>query len=467
VHLKWLIAAFTVIAAVFIASAAVTHCTVSRIDDEVSDLKRNSLPSVAELSSARAELQRARLTADALTLSPEGWSTQGVEELQSHEDSMRAQLAAYEQTPWYAGERELYDGRLRPAVGKLENATVPVERNAMGSARERMAADLAFDVAASEVDEALTALLHLNHSQSFSATENILNDRRDYDRLALLLTLASGLVAGVAAAASLRLLRRQQRVAQAALQHEAARAAELEMFATRVGHDLLSPLSGVTLNLGIIARRHDDPPTRVAIERAARTLERSRAMVDGIYEFARAGGRATDEARASLRFGVQGAVDELVASGSDPGTEVNIEPLEDVEVACSPGVLNVILSNLLGNAAKCMRESPVRRITVRALRSGHRARVEVEDTGPGVPPGLEASIFEPYVRAPSATQSGLGLGLATVKRLVETHGGAVGVRSAAQGGALFYFELPLVPPKADNALTGPAGLRAVRAAASR
>ncbi len=473
-HLKWLIAAFTVIAAVFIASAAVTYGTVSRIDDEVSDLKRNSLPSVAELSSAHAELQRARLTADALTLSPEGWSPQGVKELQSHEDSMRAHVAAYEQTPWYAGERELYDGRLRPALAKLENATVQVQRDGMGPARERMAADLEFDATSGEVDEALSALLDLNHSQSFSATENILNARRDYDRLALLLTLVSGLIAGAAAVASLRLLRRQQRVAQEALRHETARAAELEMFATRVGHDLLSPLSAVTLSLASIARRHDDPPTRVAIERAARTLERSRAMVDGIYEFARAGGRPTAEPRASLRLGVRSAVDDLVASGSDPETEVSIEPLEDVEVACSPGVLSVILSNLLANAAKCMRESPVRRITVRALRVGHKARVEVEDTGPGVPPGLEASIFEPYVRAPAAKQPGLGLGLATVKRLVETHGGAVGVRPSTQGGALFYFELPLVyfelplvPPKADNALTSPAGLRTVRAAASR
>ncbi len=457
-HLKWLIAAFAVIAAVFVASAAVTYRTISGIDDEISDLKRNSLPSVAELTSARAELQRARVTADVLTLSPDGGSTQGVEELRSHEDAMRGHLAAYAQTPWYAGERELYDGRLRPALAKLENATVQVQRDG-GSARERMAADLAFDLSAGEVDEALAALCDLNHSQSFSATENILSARRNYDRLALLLTLASGLIAGAAAVASLRLLRRQQRVAQEALRHETARAAELEMFATRVGHDLLSPLSAVTLSLASIARRHDDPPTRVAIERAARTLERSRAMVDGIYEFARAGGRPTHEPRASLRLGLRGAVDELVASDSGPGTEVNIEPLEDVEVACSPGVLSVILSNLLGNAAKCMRESPVRRITVRALRVGNRARVEVEDTGPGVPPGLEASIFEPYVRAPSPMQPGLGLGLATVKRLVETHGGAVGVRRAAQGGALFYFELPLVPTKAD-AFTGPAGLRA-------
>ncbi|HTQ45171.1 MAG TPA: ATP-binding protein [Polyangiaceae bacterium] len=458
-HLKWLAGAFTLIAAVFIASAAMTYFTISGIDDEVSDLKRNSLPSVAELSAARAELQRARLTADTLTLSADEWSTQGFQELRTHEDSVRAHLAVYEQTPWYANERELYDGRLRPALEKLEKATTQVSSGGLGSARERMAADLAFDVFAGEVDEALTALLELNHSQSFLATENILNARRHYDQLALLLTLVSALVAGVAAAAVLQLMRRDQRRAQEALRHEAARSAELEMFASRVSHDLLSPLAAVTLSLAAIAKRHDDPPTRTAIERAQRTLERSRGIVQGIYEFARAGARPAKDARTSLRVGVRSAVDDFAGSGSDPGTEVNVEPLESVEVACCPGVLSVILSNLLSNAAKSMRESPVRRITVRARVIGTKACVEVEDTGPGVPPGLEASIFEPYVRAPSATQPGLGLGLATVKRLVEGHAGAVGVRRAAHGGAIFYFELPLVPPKADNASTAPGGLR--------
>ena len=459
-HLKWLIVAFSLIAAVFVASAATTYRTISRIDDEVSDLKRNSLPSVAELSAARAELQRARLKADELTLSPEGWSTPGYEELRSHEDSMQAHLGAYKQTPWYPGERELYDAKVLPELARLTGATAQVRSHGTGSARDRMAADLVFDAAAGEVDEALTALLELNHSRSLSSTETILNARRNYDRLALLLTLASALVAAIGAATVFKLLRGEERKAEVALQHEAARSAELEMFASRVSHDLLSPLAGVALNLSGIARRHDDPPTRAAIARAERTLERSRSIVQGIYDFARAGARPPADAHTSLRVGVRGAVDDLAASESDPGTEVSVEPFEDVEVACCPGVLSVILSNLLSNAAKSMRESPVRRITVRALLVGNKARVEVEDAGPGVPSGLEASIFEPYVRAPSATQPGLGLGLATVKRLVERHGGAVGLRRAARGGSIFYFELPIVPPKADNALTGPVDLRA-------
>jgi signal transduction histidine kinase len=69
-------------------------------------------------------------------------------------------------------------------------------------------------------------------------------------------------------------------------------------------------------------------------------------------------------------------------------------------------------------------------------------RVEFEDTGPGVPPGFEKTIFEPYRRAPGVTQPGLGLGLATVQRLILAHGGTIGVSKARGGGAIFWFELP-------------------------
>jgi len=83
-------------------------------------------------------------------------------------------------------------------------------------------------------------------------------------------------------------------------------------------------------------------------------------------------------------------------------------------------------------------------------------RVEVEDTGPGLPPGIEHSIFEPYVRAPGVTQPGLGLGLATVKRFADSHGGAVGVLRA-EAGTVFWFELPRAPdlPPDQNAAMSP------------
>jgi signal transduction histidine kinase len=165
--------------------------------------------------------------------------------------------------------------------------------------------------------------------------------------------------------------------------------------------------------------------------------------VDGIFEFARAG--AQPEAGSETE--VKDVLDDVVAevqTAVDPPLDVRVEPYTPCAVACDPGVLTSLLSNLVNNAVKYTQDSALRQITVRLLDRGERVRFEVEDTGPGLAQGLGENVFEPYVRAPGLTQPGLGLGLATVKRLSEAHGGQVGVRSNPGKGCVFWFELPKV-----------------------
>jgi signal transduction histidine kinase len=162
--------------------------------------------------------------------------------------------------------------------------------------------------------------------------------------------------------------------------------------------------------------------------------------VDGALDFARSGATAAGGQRSDLRAAIDGAIDEVHADES--GTEVVIEPFADVSLACAPGVLASVLSNLVRNAAKYMEGRDVRRITIRAKEHDALVRVEVEDTGPGLPAGFEREVFEPYVRAPDA-KPGLGLGLATVRRFVEAHRGHVGVESVVGKGCVFWFELPV------------------------
>jgi signal transduction histidine kinase len=273
--------------------------------------------------------------------------------------------------------------------------------------------------------------------------------RRRWGQLSIGLDIACSLVAVIATWLSVRASRHFAWVAKRNTELLAARADELENFAQRVAHDLLNPMSAVAFGLGTLALRHPDAETKAIVERAGRALQRSGEMVHGILAFARAGARPELDARAQLGAGIRAAVDEILASEPSRPPNVVVEPFRECEVACDDAVLGVILANLLSNASKYTRESPVRRITVRARVGADRVRVEVEDTGRGLPPGLERSIFEPYVRAPGVTQPGLGLGLATVKRLVESHGGAVGVQRVPTG-TLFWFELRRVrePPRA-------------------
>jgi signal transduction histidine kinase len=93
------------------------------------------------------------------------------------------------------------------------------------------------------------------------------------------------------------------------------------------------------------------------------------------------------------------------------------------------------------NAIKYMGDAPVRRVTVRSFARRRAVRIEVADTGPGLPPEAASRVFEPYVRATATSGGGFGLGLATVRRLVEAHRGRVGVDSGPTG-ATFWVELP-------------------------
>jgi signal transduction histidine kinase len=187
------------------------------------------------------------------------------------------------------------------------------------------------------------------------------------------------------------------------------------------------------------------PETTRVIDRARRALERSRQMVQGIYTFSESGARPVPGATAPVRSSLLEAVDSLLDAETNTPPSVDVQPFDELRVAMDRDVLGVVVTNLLANAFKFTREAPVRQVTVRQRADDRWVHLEVEDSGPGVPPGLESAIFEPYRRAPGVTQPGLGLGLATVKRLVLAHGGKLGVRRARPGGALFWIELPRAP----------------------
>ena len=131
----------------------------------------------------------------------------------------------------------------------------------------------------------------------------------------------------------------------------------------------------------------------------------------------------------------------LAPFAAQQSAELRADEVVDCAVACSPGVLLSVLGNLLRNAIKYLGDVPVREVSLRVRRRRGRVLFEVEDSGPGIPPSLGSRIFEPYVRGPNTGAPGIGLGLATVKRLVESHGGTLGVHRGPRGGEVFWFEL--------------------------
>jgi two-component system, NtrC family, sensor kinase len=124
--------------------------------------------------------------------------------------------------------------------------------------------------------------------------------------------------------------------------------------------------------------------------------------------------------------------------------------------------LQQVLLNFVINAEQAIVLPGVtaRRITIRTGDRDGWAWLEVEDSGPGVGPEDEAKLFQPFYTTKPVGE-GTGLGLSVSYDIIRSHGGRIGYRRAPTGGAVFFFELPLVPADEASApgVTGSGGSR--------
>jgi signal transduction histidine kinase len=225
----------------------------------------------------------------------------------------------------------------------------------------------------------------------------------------------------------------------------ARRADELEAFGGRVAHDLLSPLATVALALDLAKRiaSSSDPLTVTAMARASHTLGRVQRFVGDLLEFARAGAAPPPGVRTGVADIVREVAEEYLPIARQVDAEIEIQETTPGVVSCSPGVLTSLLSNLVQNAIKYLGDARVRKVEIRALEVGSEVRFEVQDTGPGIAEEDQGRLFDLYIRGKGRNVPGLGMGLATVRRLAEAHGGHVGVKSPPGGGSIFWVTLPV------------------------
>ncbi len=438
--LWWIGGAFAVVAIAFIVATFTVERDTKAIELDANSLRTNALPSVERLNAARTLLRRIDATAALLSVEP---SLQLQGDITTARSDLASALGDYLELPGYPGERELYVSLVQPGLARLDSAIdglAAVVRASGGRAQLAQAFSALNDTVES-LDKGLRSVVDLNSVQERTLATRIVAERQSAMVLAAVLDGAAAIVALVAAALCIGAAQRfaRDRERDAAQLRKCAQ--EMDTVALRVAHDVLGPLAAVNLSLATLGRQHGDEGTRRVIARAQRALIHSRDVATGIYEFARSGAAPPPGCRAPLRASIDAALEDTLEAEADP-PEVIVEPFEDCDAACESGVLYSMLANVLSNAVKFSRGSAQRRIAVRVHDDEHHVRVEVSDTGPGIPAGLEAAVFEPYVRGPGVAQPGLGLGLATVKRYATAYGGSVGARRGEAGGAVVWFELP-------------------------
>jgi len=265
--------------------------------------------------------------------------------------------------------------------------------------------------------------------------------------LAALVALIAVAIVWRASRASERLIRARAELEARERRDADERARELDLFASRVAHDLKSPLSSVVLYLRASkGARLPDAGAAMIEETVAGAID----IIDALLDYARAAGPPPDGARANVREIVDHVVRASAPAAREHGTAVDVDVDGALTVACPRGGLYSMVGNLVRNALE--HAAGARTVAIRAERCGARVRLEVRDDGPGIAPELRDRVFEPYVRGDGSPAGGLGLGLATVRRFAASCGGAVGVDEPPSGGACVWVELPASARAPDHEL---------------
>lgn len=221
------------------------------------------------------------------------------------------------------------------------------------------------------------------------------------------------------------------------------RESELVGFAGVIAHDLRSPLARITGYADFLrdeAGPRLDPVHRDFLERLYGGAERMRSLIDDLLDYATADNRELTTARVDLRDLAEDVLAERVGDSVEPTVVLDRLPV----VEGDPTLLRQVLDNLIGNALKYIRNGADPYVRVAgADQSPDQWRIDVVDHGIGIPEEQRETVFTAFTRADgSAGYPGTGLGLAIVQRIVERHGGTVGVTANPGGGSRFWFTLP-------------------------
>ncbi len=216
-------------------------------------------------------------------------------------------------------------------------------------------------------------------------------------------------------------------------------------FAELVAHDMRSPLMIIGASLEFIESSVAPVPDLAeAFEDARMASGRIQHMITDLLDLSALQSQTLllDRTDFDLFVCAEAVVRPMRRLAARRDVELAVKPGEPVRVFADERLVQRALSNLIDNA---IRHAPSgSTVSVRAANEADGAVLEVADRGPGVPEGMRATIFEPYVQLDRdrSTRGSRGLGLSFVRQALAAHGGTAAVTGAPEGGALFRLCFP-------------------------
>ncbi|HYC57639.1 MAG TPA: ATP-binding protein [Candidatus Binatia bacterium] len=226
--------------------------------------------------------------------------------------------------------------------------------------------------------------------------------------------------------------------------------AELRTFSYTVSHDLRAPLRGIN---GFSQTLAEDfagtlgPDGLILLERVRAASRRMGDMIDAMLTMGRVTSSPLRRSTVDITKMAKTIADELDAG--DPDRHVEWRISDGVRADGDPILLHMLLENLLANAHKFTRGKPAARIELGTTSTSAGPTCYVRDNGVGFDMQHAQHLFEEFHRLHNdASYEGSGVGLATVRRIVQRHGGKVWAEATPGGGATFFFSMGEAAPSA-------------------
>ena len=236
-------------------------------------------------------------------------------------------------------------------------------------------------------------------------------------------------------------VKRTQELMEAQAEELARSNADLEQFAYAASHDLLAPLRAIGNLSEWIEEDLDESEqdkAKVHLQQLRGRVQKMRALTEDLLRYSRAGREPAEIGSIDVKRTVEDLI-ELIS----PPEQIRIstkDPLPKFETNVSP--FELVLRNLVENAVK-HHDKADGQIIVSCESHDEFYEFAVEDDGPGIPDELRDRIFEMFIRIPTENgNSGTGMGLALVKKIVEGYGGWIRAEAASGRGTCFRFTWP-------------------------
>ncbi len=223
--------------------------------------------------------------------------------------------------------------------------------------------------------------------------------------------------------------------------------AELDSFAYAVSHDLKAPLVTLQGMAGCLAEDCGGElgeEGRHYLSRIAATIKQMERLIEDVLMLCRIGREGRQTEVVALDEVADEVLDGLAERLRARDVKVTRGDLGTVQAIRTQ--MEQVFSNLVGNAVKYLGDAADPAIEIGRLDRGAGWELFVRDNGVGIDPAYHTRIFEAFQRLKEVPAEGTGVGLAIVKKIVETAGGRVWVESAAGQGATFFFTWPHLPP---------------------